>query len=41
MIVTPQPRAVLEGLDADVIALLESGKSVVSTAAYHNVAMPN
>lgn len=41
VIVTPQPRAVLEGLDADVIDLLESGKSVVSTAAYHNVAMPN
>lgn len=38
-IVTPQPRAVLEGLDADVIDLLESGKSVVSTAAYHDVAM--
>jgi 2,4-diaminopentanoate dehydrogenase len=40
-IVTPQPRSVFEGLDADVIDLLESGKSVVSTAAYHNVAMPN
>ncbi len=41
VIVTPQPRAVLEGIDADVIDLLESGKSVVSTAAYHDVAMPN
>ena len=41
VIVTPQPRAVLEGLDADVIDLLESGKNVVSTAAYHNAAMPN
>jgi hypothetical protein len=41
VIVTPQPRAVLEGLDDDVMALLESGKNVVSTAAYHNVAMPN
>lgn len=40
-IVTPQPRSILEGLDADVIDLLESGKSVVSTAAYHDVAMPN
>jgi len=41
VIMTPQPRAVLEGLDDDVIALLESGKSVVSTAAYHDVAMRN
>lgn len=41
VIVTPQPRAVFEGLDADVIDLLESGKNVISTAAYHNVAMPN
>jgi hypothetical protein len=41
VIVTPQPSAILEGLDNDVIALLESGKNVVTTAAYHNVAMPN
>jgi hypothetical protein len=40
-IVTPQPRAVLEGLDTDVIDLLESGKCVVSTAAYHDVEMSN
>lgn len=41
VLVTPQPRSILEGLDLDVIDLLESGKSVISTAAYHNVAMPN
>lgn len=41
VVVTPAPAAVLEGLDDDVIALLESGKNVVSTAAYHNVSMPN
>lgn len=41
VIVTPQPRSILEGLDLDVIDLLESGKSVISTAAYHDVAMPN
>ena len=32
VLVTPQPRSVLEGLDTDVIDLLESGKSVISTA---------
>lgn len=41
VLVTPQPRSILEGLDTDVIDLLESGKSVISTAAYHNVAMSN
>ncbi|MEE3853136.1 hypothetical protein VZC37_22555 [Gordonia sp. LSe1-13] len=41
VVVTPAPAAVLKGLDDDVIALLESGKNVVSTAAYHNVSMPN
>lgn len=41
VIVTPQPRAIVEGLDEDVIALLESGKNVVTSAAYHNVSMPN
>ncbi|MFE3193587.1 hypothetical protein ACFXHA_31620 [Nocardia sp. NPDC059240] len=41
VIMAPLPTAIFEGLDDDVIALLESGKSVVTTAAYHNVAMPN
>lgn len=41
VIVTPLPRTVMEGLDNDVIDLLESGKSVVTTAAYHNVAQRN
>lgn len=41
VIVTPQPRAIVEGLDDDVIDLLESGKNVVTSAAYHNVSMPN
>ncbi|MBI2706057.1 MAG: hypothetical protein HYX32_12320 [Actinobacteria bacterium] len=41
VILAPLPTAILEGLDTDVIDLLESGKSVVTTAAYHNVAMPN
>lgn len=41
VILTPQPKAVVEGIDHAVIALLESGKSVVTTLGYHNVAMPN
>jgi hypothetical protein len=41
VIVAPQFTAVLEGLDDDVIDILESGKSVVTTAAYHNVSLPN
>ncbi|TSE01608.1 hypothetical protein FOS14_03495 [Skermania sp. ID1734] len=41
VIVTPRPQSIPEGLDDDVIAILESGKNVVSTASYHNVAMPN
>ncbi|MEU1204624.1 hypothetical protein [Nocardia sp. NPDC005825] len=41
VIVAPQPMSIFEGLDDDVIALLESGKNVVTTAAYHNVTMPN
>jgi len=40
-VVTPQPRAIVTGLDRDVIDLLESGKNVVTSAAYHNVTMPN
>ncbi len=41
VILTPAPAAVLAGLDDDVVALLESGKNVVATAAYHNVSMTN
>ncbi|MEO9329709.1 hypothetical protein [Gordonia aurantiaca] len=41
VVVTPAPAAVFKGLDDDVIDLLESGKNVVATAAYHNVSMPN
>lgn len=41
VIVTPQPRAIVEGLDNDVIELLESGINVITSAAYHNVTMPN
>lgn len=41
VVVTPQPRAIVEGLDDDVVELLESGINVVTSAAYHNVTMPN
>lgn len=41
VVLTPAPAAVIKGLDEDVIDLLESGKNVVATAAYHNVTMPN
>lgn len=41
VIVTPQPRAITEGLDNDVITLLEAGINVITSAAYHNVTMPN
>lgn len=41
VIVTPQPRAIVEGLDNDVLALLEAGINVITSAAYHNVTMPN
>src|ERR1700712_273816 len=41
LIVAPQYPAAPEGLDDDVIDILESGKSVVTTAAYHNVTLPN
>ncbi|MDH3051379.1 hypothetical protein QEN42_16135 [Gordonia alkanivorans] len=41
VVLTPAPAAVIKGLDDDVIDLLESGKNVVATAAYHNVSMPN
>lgn len=41
VIVTPMPRSIIEGLDNDVIEILESGKNVVTSAAYHNVTMPN
>lgn len=41
VIVTPQPRAIVEGLDDDVVELLEAGINVITSAAYHNVTMPN
>lgn len=41
VIVTPQPKAIVEGLDQQVLALLASGKNVITSAAYHNVSMPN
>ncbi|MCG8438662.1 MAG: hypothetical protein MI751_11300 [Pseudomonadales bacterium] len=41
VIVTPQPRSITEGLDDDVITLLEAGINVITSAAYHNVTMPN
>lgn len=37
---TPTTPALVQGADADVIDLLESGKNVVSAASYHNPAMP-
>lgn len=41
VVVTPIPKSIIEGLDNDVIDILESGKNVVTSAAYHNVTMPN
>lgn len=41
VIITPQPRAITEGLDNDVLELLEAGINVITSAAYHNVSMPN
>ncbi|ASR04983.1 MULTISPECIES: hypothetical protein [Gordonia] len=41
VVLTPAPAPVIEGLDDDVVDLLEAGKNVVATAAYHNVSMPN
>lgn len=41
VIMTPQPRAIVEGLDDDVVDLLEAGINVITSAAYHNVTMPN
>ncbi|MQY27493.1 hypothetical protein [Nocardia aurantia] len=37
---TPTTPALVQGADADVLDLLESGKNVVSAASYHNPAMP-
>lgn len=39
VILTTDARALQDGLDDDVVALLESGKNVISTVAYHNVTM--
>ncbi|TSD97973.1 hypothetical protein FOV72_04980 [Gordonia rubripertincta] len=41
VVLTPAPAPVIEGLDDDVVDLLEAGKNVVAIAAYHNVSMPN
>lgn len=41
VIMAPQPRAIVEGLDNDVLELLEAGINVITSAAYHNVTMPN
>lgn len=41
VVMAPQPRAILEGLDDDVVRLLEAGINVITSAAYHNVSMPN
>lgn len=41
VVVTPRADVLGAKLDDDVIALLESGKNVISTASYHNVTMPN
>lgn len=41
IVMAPQPRAVVEGMDRDVIRILESGINVITSAAYHNVSMPN
>jgi len=41
VVVTPTGTAIYEGLDQDVIEILESGKNVISTAAYHNTTMQN
>lgn len=41
VVMAPQPRAIVEGLDDDVLLLLESGINVITSAAYHNVSMPN
>ena len=41
IIMAPQPNAVVEGLDRDVIRILESGINVITSAAYHNVSMTN
>ncbi|MFD1810765.1 hypothetical protein [Rhodococcus gannanensis] len=37
---TPTTPALIQGADADVLDLLESGKNVVSAASYHNPSMP-
>ncbi|MEV4208946.1 hypothetical protein [Nocardia salmonicida] len=37
---TPTTPSLVQGADADVLDLLESGKNVVSAASYHNPAMP-
>lgn len=41
VLLTCAASAVVGGLDNDVIAMLLSGKNVIATVAYHNVARPN
>lgn len=41
VVVTCAASALTEGLDDDVIAMLESGKNVISTVGYHDVTRPN
>jgi 2,4-diaminopentanoate dehydrogenase len=41
VVMAPQPRAIVEGLDDDVLLLLKAGINVITSAAYHNVSMPN
>ncbi len=41
VVMAPQPRAIVEGLDDDVLRLLKGGINVITSAAYHNVSMPN
>lgn len=41
VVMAPQPRAIVEGLDDDVLLLLKAGINIITSAAYHNVSMPN
>jgi hypothetical protein len=41
VVLTCAASALTEGLDDDVIAMLESGKNVIATVGYHHVARPN
>jgi hypothetical protein len=41
IVMAPHPRAIAEGLDQDVMLLLNSGINVITSAAYHNVSQKN